>query len=112
MMAILVLLVTPIKAEESQMVVSITAYSLKECKRNKGLTASGKKVKKGIIAVSPDLEKKGLKMGTTINIKGKGTYIVADRTSKRLKKTIDIYMHSHKNAIKFGKKYAKISFDK
>lgn len=111
-MIIFVLLVTPIKAEEVQMVVSITAYSLKECKKNKGITASGQRVKKGMVAVSPDLEKKGLKMGTTINIKGKGTYIVADRTSKRLKRTIDIYMHSHKNAVKFGKKYAKISFDK
>ena len=42
---------------------SVTAYTLKECYHNKGKTASGETVRKGIVAVSPDLERKGLKLG-------------------------------------------------
>ena len=53
-------------AEETK--ISVTAYTLKECYHNKGKTASGDFVKHGIVAVSPDLERKGLKLGTKIKI--------------------------------------------
>ncbi|MRR15632.1 MAG: hypothetical protein EG826_04140 [Deltaproteobacteria bacterium] len=91
-------------AEET---ISVTAYTLTECYHNKGKTASGEMVRTGIVAVSPDLERKGFKLGTRIEISGMGTYIVKDRTSRKNRGNVDIYMPSYKQAIKFGRqKYA------
>ncbi len=88
-------------AEETK--VSVTAYTLKECYHNKGKTASGEMVKTGIVAVSPDLERKGLKLGTKIEINNLGTFVVKDRTSRRMRGNIDIYMPSYKEALRFGR---------
>jgi 3D (Asp-Asp-Asp) domain-containing protein len=82
---------------------SVTAYTLKECYHNKGKTASGETVRKGIVAVSPDLERKGLKLGTKIKISDLGTFIVKDRTSRRNRGNIDIYMPSYRKALRFGR---------
>ncbi|MBN1409975.1 MAG: hypothetical protein JW969_03970, partial [Spirochaetales bacterium] len=60
--------------------ISVTAYTLKECYHNKGKTASGEFVKPGMVAVSRDLERQGLKLGTKIKISGMGTFVVKDRT--------------------------------
>ena len=87
--------------------ISVTAYTLKECYHNKGKTASGEIVRTGIVAVSPDLERKGLKLGTKIKISDMGTFIVKDRTSRRNRGNVDIYMPSYKKALRFGRqKYA------
>ncbi len=86
-----------------EMKISVTAYTLKECYHNKGKTASGEIVRPGIVAVSRDLEQKGLKMGTKIKISDMGTFVVKDRTSRRNRGNLDIYMPSHKRAIKFGR---------
>ena len=83
--------------------ISVTAYTLKECYHNKGTTASGEFVKPGMIAVSRDLERKGLKLGTKIKISDRGTFIVKDRTSRRNRGNIDIYMPSYKKALRFGR---------
>ncbi len=88
-------------AEEIE--TSVTAYTLKECYHNKGKTASGETVRKGIVAVSPDLERKGLKLGTKIKISDLGTFIVKDRTNRRNRGNIDIYMPSYKKALRFGR---------
>ena len=82
---------------------SVTAYTLKECYHNKGKTASGEIVRTGIVAVSPDLERKGLKLGTKIKISNMGTFIVKDRTSRRNRGNIDVYMPSYKKALRFGR---------
>ena len=90
-----------------EMTVAVTAYTLTECYHNKGKTASGEMVRTGIVAVSPDLERKGLKLGTRIAISDMGTFIVKDRTSRRNRGNIDIYMPSYKKALQFGRqKYA------
>ncbi|MGB5217526.1 MAG: hypothetical protein WBN66_04425 [Smithella sp.] len=89
-------------AEENK--VSVTAYTLKECYHNKGKTASGEMVKTGIVAVSPDLERQGLKLGTKIEIKDLGTFVVKDRTSRKNRGNIDVYMTSYKEALRFGRK--------
>jgi hypothetical protein len=68
-------------AEENK--ISVTAYTLKECYHNKGKTASGEMVRTGLVDVSPDLERKGLKLVTEIKIGDMGTFIVKDRTSRR-----------------------------
>ena len=88
-------------AEESK--ISVTAYTLKECYHNKGKTASGELVRTGIVAVSPDLERQGLKLGTKIKISDMGTFVVKDRTSRRNRGNIDIYMPSYKQALRFGR---------
>lgn len=88
-------------AEEIE--ASVTAYTLKECYHNKGKTASGETVRKGIVAVSPDLERKGLKLGTKIKISDMGTFIVKDRTNRRNRGSIDVYMPSYKKALRFGR---------
>ena len=82
---------------------SVTAYTLKECYHNKGKTASGEIVRTGIVAVSPDLERKGLKLGTKIKISDMGTFIVKDRTSRRNRGNVDVYMLSYKQALRFGR---------
>ena len=93
-----------------EMTVSVTAYTLKECYHNKGKTASGEMVRTGIVAVSPDLERKGLKLGTRIEISDLGTFIVKDRTNRRNRGNIDIYMPSYEKALRFGRqKYAFVS---
>jgi hypothetical protein len=71
-------------AEENK--ISVTAYTLKECYHNKGKTASGEMVRTGIVAVSPDLERKGLKLGTEIKIGDMGTFIVkrSDKSQKSI----------------------------
>jgi 3D (Asp-Asp-Asp) domain-containing protein len=87
--------------------IAVTAYTLKECYHNKGKTASGELVRPGIIAVSRDLERKGLKLGTKIKISDMGTFVVMDRTSRRNRGNVDIYMYSNKTALRFGRqKYA------
>jgi 3D (Asp-Asp-Asp) domain-containing protein len=83
--------------------ISVTAYTLKECYHNKGKTASGEMVRTGIVAVSPDLERKGLKLGTKIKISDMGTFIVKDRTSRRNRGNVDVYMPSYKKALRFGR---------
>ena len=89
-------------AEENK--VSVTAYTLKECYHNKGKTASGEMVRTGIVAVSPDLERQGLKLGTKIEIGDLGTFVVKDRTSRKNRGNIDVYMNSYKEALRFGRK--------
>ena len=89
-------------AEENK--VFVTAYTLKECYHNKGKTASGEMVKTGIVAVSPDLERQGLKLGTKIEIGDLGTFVVKDRTSRKNRGNIDVYMNSYKEALRFGRK--------
>ncbi len=90
-----------VQAEEIK--VSVTAYTMKECYQNKGKTASGEFVRPGIVAVSRDLERQGLKLGTKIKISGMGTFVVKDRTSRRNRSNIDIFMNSHAKAMRFGR---------
>jgi len=86
----------------------VTAYcSCKLCTgNNKGITASGKKVRTDYVANN------WLPFGTKIEIKKLGIYTVEDRGSERYfgnkynkLKCIDIYMNSHKQAKDFGIRY-------
>jgi len=83
--------------------ISVTAYTLKECFHNKGVTASGDLVRNGIVAVSRDLERNGLTLGTKIKIGNMGTFVIKDRMNRRKKGNIDIYMTSYEDAVKFGR---------
>jgi len=103
---IMLLIVTPSleAANHQKFVVNVTAYTLRECKANHGVTASGKLVKVGMVAVSRDLELAGFKIGNRVAISNLGTFTIMDRTSKRKKRCIDIYMTNYNKAKKFGKK--------
>ena len=86
-----------------EMKISVTAYTLKECYHNKGKMASGEMVRNGVVAVSPDLERKGLKLGTVIRISNLGTFVIKDRTNRRNRGNIDVFMKSYTKAINLGR---------
>lgn len=80
--------------------VNATAYC-------RGLRCAwGDKPTVGIIAVSRDLERRGLDYGTIVYVLG-DAYVVKDRMPWQ-RNHIDIYMHSRRKAKKFGKKRVKI----
>ncbi len=103
LLGICILCISSASVWAEEIKISVTAYTLKECYHNKGRTASGEMVRTGIVAVSPDLERKGLKLGTKIRIKDRGTFVVKDRTHRRNRGNIDIYMLSYEEALQFGR---------
>jgi 3D (Asp-Asp-Asp) domain-containing protein len=89
----------------------ITSYCscVKCCGKSDGIMASGKKVYNGACAMN------WLPFGTKVRIEGLGIYTVEDRGAKSLFgsktnriKHIDIWMPSHKDALKFGVKYKEV----
>ena len=87
----------------------VTAYcSCEKCcspKYADGITASGRKVKYGMVACN------WLPFGTKLLIEGYGIFTVEDRgsrkhfgTRKEKRKRIDLYLPSHREALKFGRK--------
>jgi 3D (Asp-Asp-Asp) domain-containing protein len=103
LLGICMLGVSTVSVWAEEMNISVTAYTLKECYHNKGKTASGETVRPGILAVSRDLERKGFKMGTKVFISDLGVFVIKDRTHRRNRGNLDIYMSSHKRAMKFGR---------
>jgi len=90
--------------------VTVTAYtsSRSETDGNPFETASLKKTKKGMIAVSRDIENQyNLKFGDMIylvlNNVIRGPYEYQDRIDHRWSKRVDIYMKNKHDAIDFGK---------
>ena len=84
---------------------TVTAYCpCRKCTDGDGITASGKRVKSGMIALN------WMAFGTQIEIRKLGVFIVEDRgsrrhfgTRKQKRKRLDIYMPSHKAARQFGR---------
>jgi 3D (Asp-Asp-Asp) domain-containing protein len=111
LLGICILCISSVSVWAEEIKISVTAYTLKECYHNKGKTASGEIVRTGIVAVSPDLERKGLKLGTKIKINNLGTFIVKDRTSRRNRGNVDIYMSSYKKALRFGRQKHTLVFN-
>jgi 3D (Asp-Asp-Asp) domain-containing protein len=103
LLGICILCVSSASVWAEEIKISVTAYTLKECYHNKGKTASGELTRDGIVAVSRDLERKGLKIGTKIKISNMGTFVVKDRTSRRNYGNVDIYMPSYTKALRFGR---------
>jgi 3D (Asp-Asp-Asp) domain-containing protein len=65
-----------------------------------------------VIAVSPDLLKKGLRRGQRVRIHGlKGEFVVLDKMPKRWRHHVDIYMHKDVRAArKWGRRRVKMSW--
>jgi 3D (Asp-Asp-Asp) domain-containing protein len=113
LLGICILCISSVRVWAEEIKISMTTYTLKECYHNKGKTASGEIVRTGMVAVSPDLERKGLKLGTKIKISDMGIFIVKDRTSRRNRGNIDVYMPSYKKALRFGRqKYSLVQYQK
>ena len=103
LLGICILCISSVSVWAEEIKISVTAYTLTECYHNKGKTASGELTRAGIVAVSRDLERKGLKLGTKIKISNMGTFVVKDRTSRGNYGNVDIYMPSHTKALRFGR---------
>jgi len=85
--------------------VVVTAYNpvASQTDSTPQITASNKRVKPGIVALSRDLEKElGFKFGDTVVIQGHGSFVVEDRMNKRWTRRVDILMFSRKAAKDFG----------
>jgi 3D (Asp-Asp-Asp) domain-containing protein len=84
-------------------IVTVTAYH--HCPGSRGITASGRHVKVGMVAVSRDLERNlGLDFGDRILLHGMGVFNVQDRMASYWHKKVDIYMDYQWKARRFGVK--------
>ena len=77
-----------------------TAYSANDSSQGtNGITATGKEVCKGIIAVDPEI----IPLGTEVEIKDMGDFTAEDTGSKIKGNRIDIYFESKEEAKEFGR---------
>jgi len=84
-----------------------TAYSKNDLTQGTDdVTATGKEVSQGIIAVDPDI----IPYGTVVEIKDMGYFIAEDCGGKIKGNRIDIYFDSLEEAKKFGKRGVWIRF--
>jgi len=96
-------------------VVRVTGYNatVNQCDSTPNITASNKKVRLGMVAVSRDLEKKyNLKFGDFVYLEGYGLFEFQDRLHKRKKKQIDILCWNIKTAYKLTKDNVSVIFIK
>lgn len=103
-----------IKIQENQIVryvqvvkyVTVTAYSprTQETDSTPTITAIMTPVKQGGIAVSRDLLYAGWTFGRRIYLPGIGVFKINDVMSDSKRAAVDIFMFSHKEAIRFGRK--------
>ena len=98
----------PVKVRKRCVIASVSAYtsSRRETDNHPRLTADGTRLNDSsrVVAVSRDLEQKGFVFGLPVFIEGlQGTYRVADRTNRRLKNRVDLYMGMDRaRALKWG----------
>lgn len=87
--------------------VSASAYTA-SCKGCSGITRTGLNLKKNpglkVIAVDP----KVIKLGTKVHVEGYGYAVAGDIGSAIKGNKIDVFMPSHSNALKWGRKNVKI----
>ena len=83
--------------------VTVTAYS------HSGKTASGRRVRPGIVALSRDVEQAlGVTFGERVVLEGLGTFVFDDRVSARLRRRVDIFVASPHAAREFGVTVAEV----
>lgn len=85
--------------------MEISAYtaSIDECGKDDGITASGKKVRPGMLAAG-----RNLPFGTKLYIEGYGIVVVEDRGGAIHERAIDIYMETKKEAFEWGRQFRKV----
>ena len=86
-------------------IVTVTAYSYSGGKPPHGITASGRRVKEGMVAVSRDLERSlQLDFGDKVLLHGLGVFQFQDRMAQSQRKKVDLFMQSDSKARRFGVK--------
>lgn len=71
----------------------------------KGITASGRKVSEGMVAVSRDVERYlNLDFGDRVLLHGLGVFDFQDRMALRCRQKVDIFMRCKQKARRFGVK--------
>jgi 3D (Asp-Asp-Asp) domain-containing protein len=86
-------------------IVTVTAYSYSGGQPPHGITASGRRVKEGMVAVSRDLERSlQLDFGDRVLLHGLGIFQFQDRMAQRQRKKVDVFMQSDSKARRFGVK--------
>jgi 3D (Asp-Asp-Asp) domain-containing protein len=86
-------------------IVTVTAYHPGVYAKGspKGITASGRRVAEGMLAVSRDVEKTlNLEFGDKVMLHGLGVFNFQDRMNVRCRHKVDIFMKSYKKARRFG----------
>ena len=88
-------------------VVELTAYT-DDPRENMGpgrpvITATGTRVRPGIVAVSRDLLRAGFAYGERVYIPGQGVFLIEDTMNTRICSTIDLAMNSKVKALEFGR---------
>jgi len=86
-------------------IVTVTAYhpGVYCVGSPKGVTASGQKVKEGMVAVSRDVERGlNLDFGDRLLLHGLGVFEFQDRMASRCRKKVDIFMDCRQKAVRFG----------
>lgn len=87
-------------------IVTVTAYSYSGGRHPHGITASGRKVKEGMVAVSQDLERAlKLDFGDRVLLHGLGVFEFQDRMASGQRKKVDLFMQSDSKARRFGVKH-------
>jgi 3D (Asp-Asp-Asp) domain-containing protein len=77
--------------------VTVTAYC------DGWITASGRRPRPGIIALSRDVERAlGLRFGDQVQLAGLGTYVFDDRMPWYWWRRVDLYLGSRAAAVQFG----------
>ena len=87
--------------------VKVTAYNPVRSQTDSSplITASNKRVRVGMIALSRDLEREfGFTFGDTVYLYGFGKFVFEDRMHRRKRRHVDILMFNPMEARKFGVK--------
>lgn len=83
--------------------VAVTAYS------SGTITASGKRVQPGMIALSRDVERDlGVQFGALVEVEGLGQFVFEDRMPRQWSRRVDIYIPSRRQALQFGIRKARV----
>lgn len=81
-------------------VVKVTAYC------HSGRTASGIRVREGILALSRDLEYQlSMRFGELVKLEGLGTFTFEDRMASYKRRQADVWVPRYHEAMRFGVKY-------
>jgi len=97
----------PQRAQVSRLPVTVTAYT-----QQRHATASGHRVRWGVVALSRDLERAlGAEFGDRLVLEGIGTFVFEDRTAAHWRRRVDIFMESQKAARQFGVKATYVRVD-
>jgi len=87
--------------------VKVTAYNPVRSQTDSSplITASNKRVRVGMVALSRDLEREfGFRFGDTVHLYRLGRFVFEDRMHRRKRRHVDILMFNRMEARKFGVK--------